>query len=87
MIINYILNIITFILSVFFLFDVSTSNPGVVPRGNMTYDEYQACDEKTIKIKDEIITQKYCDTCKIIRPPRSFHCSICGNCIDFHGID
>ena len=26
----------------------------------------------------------YCKTCKILRPPRAFHCSDCGVCIEVH---
>lgn len=26
----------------------------------------------------------FCSTCKIIRPPRSFHCGDCGVCIEIH---
>lgn len=26
----------------------------------------------------------FCSTCKIIKPPRSFHCSDCGVCIEIH---
>lgn len=30
------------------------------------------------------IYMRYCSTCRIWRPPRSFHCSRCKNCVDVH---
>ena len=35
-------------------------------------------------INEVEIDLKYCNTCKIIRSPRSFHCDICGHCIKKH---
>ena len=29
-------------------------------------------------------TLSYCNTCQIVRPPRSFHCGDCGVCIEVH---
>lgn len=31
-----------------------------------------------------IETLSYCNTCQIVRPPRSFHCTDCGFCIEVH---
>lgn len=38
---------------------------------------------KEILIKNTSYALRYCDTCKIYRPPRSSHCRQCDNCIDF----
>lgn len=35
-----------------------------------------------IIINGEEIYQKYCYACRIIRPPRASHCSVCNNCVE-----
>ncbi|XP_051927269.1 palmitoyltransferase ZDHHC9 [Hippocampus zosterae] len=37
---------------------------------------------RNIEINNQIVKLKYCYTCKIFRPPRASHCSICDNCVD-----
>ncbi len=83
-IILYILAVSTFGYSSYSLWDVSTTIPGYIQRGNLTREEYLRNDNK-VKIKNEEIQLKYCETCMIIRPLRSFHCSVCDCCVKIHG--
>ncbi|MEQ2175726.1 hypothetical protein GOODEAATRI_020781, partial [Goodea atripinnis] len=75
------------------LFRASFSDPGVLPRA--TPDEAADLDRqidstgcskppprtREVLINGQTVKLKYCFTCKIFRPPRASHCSLCDNCV------
>jgi palmitoyltransferase ZDHHC9/14/18 len=79
------------ILSFIFLFLTSFTNPGIIPRDE-SYDpalmKPHTVDTTTgllrprfILVNGVCVRQKFCRTCKVYRPPRSSHCSVCDNCV------
>ncbi|CAO3610887.1 unnamed protein product [Cunninghamella blakesleeana] len=83
-----------FILAIVSMFKASWTDPGVIPRDLdptptlETFDDHSSIwtqpfpADKCVKIKDEMWNLKYCDTCKIYRPPRASHCRQCDNCVE-----
>uniref|UniRef100_M4CSU1 S-acyltransferase n=1 Tax=Brassica campestris TaxID=3711 RepID=M4CSU1_BRACM len=70
-----------------FLFLTSTRDPGIIPRSKEAPTlEWASNKAKLPRTKDIIVNGftvkvKFCDTCKLYRPPRASHCSTCNNCV------
>ncbi|XP_016427527.1 palmitoyltransferase ZDHHC18-like [Sinocyclocheilus rhinocerous] len=87
---------VLFVFVVITLFQTSFIDPGILPRalpdeaadiekqidnsGSSTYRPPPRT--KEILINDQVVKLKYCFTCKMFRPPRTSHCSLCDNCVD-----
>uniref|UniRef100_A0A8C6M060 Palmitoyltransferase n=1 Tax=Nothobranchius furzeri TaxID=105023 RepID=A0A8C6M060_NOTFU len=90
--------IILFLFVMAMLLRTSFSDPGVLPRalpeeanfiemeiaanGNVPAGQRPPPRIRNVQINNQIVKLKYCYTCKIFRPPRASHCSICDNCVD-----
>ena len=57
-------------------------DPGVLKKGNLEFSK-----EEIKKMEDEMFKtirfykERYCSTCKIMRPPKSSHCRECDHCV------
>ncbi|KAL8147413.1 putative protein S-acyltransferase 1 [Apium graveolens] len=86
-----IVGIVLFVLVFVLLFIICGSDPGIVPRCSWSPDSETSStlsmsSRKIPRSREEIVNGqtirvKFCDTCKIYRPPRASHCSVCNNCV------
>lgn len=81
-----IVNIILAVLSIVTLFKTAFTDPGIIPRkpGASRSRESRSHPPRyqDLCINGRTVRLKYCQTCLIFRPPRSFHCPICENCVE-----
>lgn len=71
------------IISILLLIDVFTSDPGQQRGCQVSKDKFINSRIKKV-VKGQKYYLKYCDTCNIIRDLRTFHCKICGICVEKH---
>ncbi|XP_047672518.1 palmitoyltransferase ZDHHC18-B-like isoform X3 [Tachysurus fulvidraco] len=89
---------VLFVFVVISLLQTSFSDPGILPRATpeeaadieKQIDNPNGCTSsyrppprtKEVVINQQVVKLKYCFTCKIFRPPRTSHCSLCDNCVE-----
>uniref|UniRef100_A0A8C9V782 Palmitoyltransferase n=1 Tax=Scleropages formosus TaxID=113540 RepID=A0A8C9V782_SCLFO len=80
---------VLFLFVIISLLRTSFTDPGILPRA--TPEEAadverhignEAPRTKEILINKQLVKLKYCFTCKMFRPPRTSHCSLCDNCVE-----
>ena len=85
-VIPIIIEILYFIIIIYLIISAFV-DPGIIRRYKIVYDNQ---DKDFINIRKEakifhlgyIMNYKYCQSCGIIRPNRSHHCSDCNNCVE-----
>ena len=82
---NWILFFIwlTSLISIIFLTDASTADPGRQRGTPISKTKFDKAKIKKI-VGGQTYVLKYCTTCHLIRDIRTFHCKICGLCIEKH---
>ncbi|KAJ6996742.1 hypothetical protein NC653_013364 [Populus alba x Populus x berolinensis] len=92
---GYAILVVTIMFTIYvlvLLFLTSACDPGIVPRNSHPPDEeifYGSPGpvdasglRKEVLVNGFLVKMRYCDTCKIYRPPRCSHCSECDNCVE-----
>ncbi|XP_051527913.1 palmitoyltransferase ZDHHC18-B isoform X2 [Myxocyprinus asiaticus] len=89
---------VLFVFVIISLLQTSFTDPGILPRATAeeAADIEKQIDNpagssssyrppprtKEVVINQQVVKLKYCFTCKIFRPPRTSHCSLCDNCVE-----
>ena len=90
---TYVIGVTLYLLTAYYMLLCFTTEPGIIPRNHPDYSSKELSsllnesDEENKNIKDEskikpsIFKEKICETCNIIRPPKTSHCRHCDNCV------
>jgi len=70
------------ITSIICLLKTAFTDPGIIPRSNVVISRPRKHRRQHINITGKVVEFKWCQTCRIFRPPRAFHCPICNNCVE-----
>ncbi|CAG5027195.1 unnamed protein product [Parnassius apollo] len=78
------------------LLRTALSDPGIIPRAAAAEAQHAQLAQhplepdagrpppraREVLVRGRPVKLKYCFTCKMFRPPRASHCSLCDNCVD-----
>nr|XP_034839896.1 palmitoyltransferase ZDHHC18-like [Maniola hyperantus] len=73
------------------LLRTALSDPGIIPRAAPPEADAEADAgaaarppprAREVLVRGRAVKLKYCFTCKMFRPPRASHCSLCDNCVE-----
>lgn len=76
--------ILSFVITVVAAYLASTTDPGIIPRSNTvppSFAAFPTVRERRLIFRGRPVTVKFCDTCRVWRPPRTSHCATCNNCV------
>lgn len=65
-----------------FLYLAACSDPGIIPRKPFLERDPQRFKRYLVDKPNSGL--RFCDTCQVLRPKRSSHCSTCGNCVEVY---
>jgi len=80
-----------YVLTISFCLITSFMDPGIIPRPDALHGEAREWNpnyapqnyvESNLNMGGTMKNLKFCNTCMIFRPPRSFHCRLCDNCVE-----
>ena len=73
-----------YLVSICAFWTAACSDPGVIPRCPADPEAANASISKEQEqvVNGFVIRLRYCDTCRIFRPPRAVHCATCNNCVE-----
>lgn len=80
-----------FVLTLAALLRTALTDPGIIPRAGPLEAEASALEPaaprpppraREVMVRGRLVKLKYCFTCKMFRPPRASHCSLCDNCVE-----
>jgi len=80
-----------YVVTISFCLITSFMDPGIIPRPDALHSEAREWNpniapqnyvESNVNMGGTMKNLKFCNTCMIFRPPRSFHCRLCDNCVE-----